>query len=380
MLVLHDPDTLLHKSKEILGSRLIDALECPERIEAIVKSMQEDDKHELVVLEKEGDSEMEKRVRELLESSLAETHDSGYLDHLQTIFERQLENGMVEEDGCVLPECFRMPRGATGSLRDEAPRDVFARAGYYAFDMSSGISKESYTSIIASASLAILGSIKMIESQNSVTSLCRPPGHHCDTKMAGGYCYINNAVIAIEAITRLHRPNPPLNGNSVQHDTKIAVLDIDFHHGNGTQDFFYESKDILYVSIHGENEYPYYSGHTQEIGKGEGQGFNKNHPLPTNSTAEDYLRTLKDAIEEIKDFGASYLVISLGFDTYHLDPLGNFKLETGDYQRIANHIRRELRMPCLILLEGGYVIKDLGGNLVAFLDGWEDAERYGSES
>lgn len=127
MLVLHDPDTLLHKSKEILGSRLIDALECPERIEAIVKAVSDDEKHELVVVEKEG--VMRNRVRELLDECLTGTHDEGYLEHLRTIFEMQLKNEMVGEDGCVLPECFRMPVGATGSMGGAAPRDVFARAG-----------------------------------------------------------------------------------------------------------------------------------------------------------------------------------------------------------------------------------------------------------
>lgn len=246
--------------------------------------------------------------------------------------------------------------------------------------MSSGISKNSYTSILASASLAILGSIKMVESKNSITSLCRPPGHHCDTKMAGGYCYINNAVIAVEAINRLHKSSSQLNGAMKEIDgknPKIAILDIDFHHGNGTQDYFYESSDVLYVSIHGEDEYPYYSGNTREEGRGDGQGFNKNHPLPTRSSAEEYLRMVKVAIGEIGEFDAEFLIVSLGFDTFHLDPLGCFQLETGDYGRVADTIRRELKMPCLILLEGGYVIKDLGGNLVAFLDGWEDAGRDG---
>lgn len=254
------------------------------------------------------------------------------------------------------------------------------RCRYYAFDMSSGISKHSYTSIIASASLAIEGAIRITKGHPTITSLCRPPGHHCDTKTAGGYCYINNAVLAVQALTHLHNPPPhpkKTSPNPSRHSEtpKIAILDIDFHHGNGTQDFFYDSADVLYVSIHGEDEYPYYSGNARETGRGAGQGFNKNYPLPTRSSADDYLRTIRDAVREIKDFGPGYLVISLGFDTFHLDPLGSFKLETGDYRRISWSIRREVDVPCLILLEGGYVVEDLGGNLVAFLDGWEDAER-----
>lgn len=242
--------------------------------------------------------------------------------------------------------------------------------------MSTGISKHSYTSIAASAALAVEGAIRMFEGQKSIVSLCRPPGHHCDTKMAGGYCYLNNAVIAVEAINRLHkaaykRENQPLNDVPAP---KIAILDIDFHHGNGTQDYFYESADVQYVSIHGEDEYPYYSGNSREVGRGAGEGFNFNHPLPTHSSAIEYIRTLNYATENIRDFEAAYLIVSLGFDTFHLDPLGSFKLETADYERIGYAIRRKLGMPCVILLEGGYVVKDLGANLVAFLKGWEGAE------
>lgn len=228
----------------------------------------------------------------------------------------------------------------------------------------------------------------MSAGHKTIVSLCRPPGHHCDTKMAGGYCYVNNAVIAVEAINHLHKfglTGAETSGNTMKdiqdhgdtmkdiQDPKVAILDIDFHHGNGTQDYFYESGHVQYVSIHGENEYPYFSGNAQEVGKGDGQGFNFNYPLPVGSTAETYLKTLNEALSKIRDFDAEYLIISLGFDTYHLDPLGSFKLETKDYRRIAHLIRRRLKMPCLILLEGGYVIKDLGSNFVAFLEGWEDA-------
>lgn len=268
--------------------------------------------------------------------------------------------------------------------------------------MSSGISKGSYTSIIASASLAVEGVIRLREGNNptelspqeqhtingnspeitspptkTVISLCRPPGHHCDTKMAGGYCYINNAVVAVEALNHLHHKPTSLkkaasSTKNDQRDPKIAILDIDFHHGNGTQDYFYTSSKVQYTSLHGENEYPYYSGHKSETGISHGLGYNFNYPLPTRSSAALYLQTLDKAVSNIETFEPEYLIVCLGFDTFFLDPLGGFGLETKDYAGIAGLIRGRLRMDCLVLLEGGYVIEDLGANLLAFVQGWEE--------
>jgi acetoin utilization deacetylase AcuC-like enzyme len=223
---------------------------------------------------------------------------------------------------------------------------------------------------------------RVLDGGKTVVSLCRPPGHHCDTKMSGGYCYVNNAVVAVHAINYLH--NLASNKNSEEAPQldvpKIAILDIDFHHGNGTQDYFYNSDKVLYTSIHGQDEYPYYSGHVIETGAGAGDGFNFNFPLPPRSSASKYLKTLDLALAEIKKFDPKYLVASLGFDTFHLDPLGGFNLDTSDYETIAKRIRSELGgIPCLILLEGGYVIDRLGENLLSFLKGWGKAARYGSD-
>jgi acetoin utilization deacetylase AcuC-like enzyme len=244
LLTLWDPDTLIHQTVELLGSKLIPALESPDRLRAILKSLHGSE-HELRTLEF-GSYTTQERVNRLLHLT-SETHDANYLLHLRSIFQTWLDAGLLKEDGHVLPECFVFPT-ATGKP-PRAPKDPFARAGYYAFDMSSGIMSESYKAIVASANLAcegtdmLSGFARLPNDIDTVVALCRPPGHHCDGQRAGGYCYINNAALAVSTWRSTHT------------DAQIGILDIDFHHGNGTQQIFYADPKVLYVSIHGEDEF-----------------------------------------------------------------------------------------------------------------------------
>lgn len=164
--------------------------------------------------------------------------------------------------------------------------------------------------------------------------------------------------------------NPHLSATS---QLKFAVLDIDFHHGNGTQEMFWRDPNVLYVSIHGEDEFPYYTGAAAETGEPiSAHGANLNLPLATGSSVEQYMEKLDEGIRAIQSYKPDYLLISLGFDTFHLDPLGNFKIMTEDYQKIASTIRSTIDLPTVILLEGGYVIERLGENVLSFLHGWEN--------
>jgi acetoin utilization deacetylase AcuC-like enzyme len=373
MFVLFDPATRLHKAEEFLSGKLMPAWECPARIDSILSSL-ESTNHQVVTIQLAGSDES--RSKDFCDL-VAATHDASYLEHLRTAHSVWVAEGALEPHGSVLPECFPVKRlfnsrSLEGNL-EQPPTDIFARSGFYAFDMSSGIAEETWASVMASANLAYEGVRRLMESGDgkrlkSITALTRPPGHHCTTSMSGGYCYVNNAVVAVEAIKKFAaRKNPP-------YKPKIAILDIDFHHGNGTQDYFYSKRDVLYVSIHGQDEFPYYSGSEQEVGEGEGEGYNLNLPLPCGSSVEQYLEKVKLAVRRIEEHRPDYLVLSLGFDTYMLDPLGAFKLDTEDYAAIAERIRfSDLlgQIPTLILLEGGYVVERLGDNCVAFLDGWE---------
>lgn len=153
---------------------------------------------------------------------------------------------------------------------------------------------------------------------------------------------------------------------------RIAILDVDFHHGNGTQDIFYDDGRVFYASIHGQDEFPYYSGAEDERGIGDATGTNLNLPLPTGSSFEQYQAKLQLAIKAITGFEPELLIVGLGFDTFHLDPLGRFDITTEDYETMARQVRAELQdLPAVILLEGGYSIEHLGANLLSFLSGWE---------
>lgn len=372
MHVLYDPATRLHDTVEFLGAKLMPALECPARIDSILSSL-ESTNHRVVTIQLAA---LDESSSSTFYGLVAETHDANYLQHLRTAHSDWVADGALEPSGSVLPECFPLKRlfsarSLEGSLV-QAPTDLFARSGFYAFDMSSGIAEHTWTSVMASANLAFEGAKRLMEGDDkkltSLMALTRPPGHHCPCTMSGGYCYVNNAVLAVETIKRAAAgKSPPLK-------SRIAILDIDFHHGNGTQDYYYSKKDVLYVSIHGQDEFPYYSGAENETGEGAGQGYNLNLPLPAGSSLAQYLGKLDIAIRRVEQHGADYIVISLGFDTFNLDPLGSFKLDTEDYTTIAQRIRYSdglAHIPSLILLEGGYVVDRLGSNLVAFLDGWE---------
>lgn len=393
MLVLHDPTTFEHRTVELLGAKIIPALESPSRITAILEALSTASQHEVrnVSFEDSGEKWQE-HVGKLLQLS----HDPGYLMYLSTSHAEWVKEGLIQEDESILPECFRIPTALAtfGKGKDlQPPKDVFARPGFYSFDMSSGISKDSWPAIMASANLAIEATKILVpepgpknpteEEVKTVLALCRPPGHHCNTSMAGGYCYVNNVVVAIDSLRcriAAFDKRGPHDDDACQEatSTKIAILDIDFHHGNGTQDAFYTSNSVLYLSIHGEDEYPYYSGFEDELGEGQGQGYNCNFPLKTGSSFEEYMDKLNDALGELAAFQPEYLFVSLGFDTFHLDPLGKFQIETDHYREMAKAIRCSKGangVPCAILLEGGYVIDRLGKNMLSFLEGWEGGEK-----
>jgi acetoin utilization deacetylase AcuC-like enzyme len=176
----------------------------------------------------------------------------------------------------------------------------------------------------------------------------------------GGYCFLNNAAVAAQYLRD--------NGKD-----RVAILDVDYHHGNGTQAIFYDRSDVLVINIHSDpvNEYPYFMGHADENGEGAGVGFNVNLPLPKSTDWQTYAPALKDAINRINGFAADALVLSFGADTYKEDPLGYFKLEKSDFSKIG-HMISALNLPTVTILEGGYAIDDLGENVVTLLNGLEN--------
>jgi acetoin utilization deacetylase AcuC-like enzyme len=207
----------------------------------------------------------------------------------------------------------------------------------------------------AAASVAYTAAQCVLGGTSPVYALCRPPGHHAGRAYYGGYCYLNNAALAARCLAGSGR---------------VAILDIDYHHGNGTQDIFYEEDQVLFVSIHGDGNrcYPYFWGYTDETGRGKGKGANLNLPLPLGAEEDAYMASLAIAVEAIKHQDPSFLVVSLGADTHRRDPLGRFELETRDFERIGRRIGR-IGTPTLVVQEGGYNLSILGESVAAFLQG-----------
>jgi len=234
---------------------------------------------------------------------------------------------------------------------------IDAKLGQYSFDASSPIAEGTWEAAYWSAQTALSALDAVLAGDRAAFALCRPPGHHCGKDYLGGYCYLNNAAIAAEA--------------AAAEGKRVAILDIDYHHGNGTQDIFYARGDVLFVSLHADPrmDYPYFWGHADETGEGAGEGATLNLPLPRGTDLSAYLPALDAALAKIADFAPELLVISYGADTFVGDPISYFTLQTADYAGIAARVAA-LGLPMLVVMEGGYAVDALGANLSSFLSGF----------
>ena len=227
---------------------------------------------------------------------------------------------------------------------------------YYISDTYAPITSGTFDAAKMAVDGVLTGAKMVCGEEKIVYCLCRPPGHHAGKKSMGGYCYFNNAAIGANYLSKFGR---------------VAILDIDLHHGNGTQDIFYQRSDVLYVSIHADPKvkYPYSSGYVSE-----NKESNINYPLPMGTTNQKYLRVFGQALENIRNFGADYLVVSVGFDTYQKDPIGGFNLTTSIFAKLGQGIAN-MNIPILAVQEGGYFVPDFGKNLVSFLSGLTSANK-----
>ena len=198
----------------------------------------------------------------------------------------------------------------------------------------------------------------MLGGGRTAFALCRPPGHHAGADYCGGYCHVNAAAVAAQS----------MRDAGVE---RVAVLDIDYHHGNGTQDIFHDRGDVFYASVHADpaTNYPFYWGHADERGEGPGEGATLNLPLPHGTTFDAFRRAQGAALEAIAAWGAGALVVSFGADTWRGDPISRFALETPDYAVLASNIAG-LGLPTAIVMEGGYAVDALGHNVSSFLSGF----------
>jgi acetoin utilization deacetylase AcuC-like enzyme len=273
-------------------------------------------------------------------------HDRDYVDFLASCWTEWLDSEAIDKS-TLLPATFALRR------HPQKPTSLLGRAGYYIMDLSACIVEGTYQAALASANCALSAAETVANGAPTAFALCRPPGHHAGKDYAGGYCFINNASVA---------------ANWLSSKGTVALLDVDYHCGNGTQDIFFDRADVLTISIHADPnvEYPYYAGYPNETGTGAGLGFHKNFPLEKGTDDARYFAALEEALSLIRKFVPNYLVVSAGMDIYADDPLGTIKVTTQGIGEIGKRIAA-LGLPTVIVMEGGYNNDALGRNIVSFL-------------
>lgn len=282
-------------------------------------------------------------VKHFSERHITAVHDRAFVRYLKTVCTT------LPEDEAVYPYVFPV-RNAS-----RPPKDRATRAGYYCIDTFTPLTHNAFPAARGGVDCALSAASQLLHGQRLAYALIRPPGHHAERALFGGFCYLNNTAIAAHY----------LSGTG-----KVAVLDIDYHHGNGTQEIFYHRPDVLTVSIHGHPRfaYPYFSGFAEERGADSGQGFNLNLPLAEHLTVARYHEALQRAIKRIERFRPDFLVIALGFDTGMGDPTGSWSLRPPDFE-INGRLLGALHLPTLVVQEGGYDTGQLGDYALHFFSG-----------
>jgi acetoin utilization deacetylase AcuC-like enzyme len=280
---------------------------------------------------------------------IAAVHDAGYLRFLETAFERWQSTPMA---GPVV-RTF----GYAVRPMQRRPDAIMGQAGYYLSGEGVPVLAATWHAAKTSAHVAVEGAQRILGGAGEAYALCRPSGHHTYADLAGGFCYLNNAAIAAQVL--------------VSGGAKPAVLDVDVHAGNGTQSILYERDDVFFCSVHGDPRelYPWYAGYPDETGTGRGAGYNLNLPLPAGTENPGYVAAIEAGLEAIRRFGASVLIVSLGFDAHIGDPTANLAVTAEGFRSIGERIG-SFGMPTLLVQEGGYIVEKLGDNLAAFLSGF----------
>ena len=251
---------------------------------------------------------------------------------------------------------------------DLEPVNFTARLGLYSMDNGCPLVEGTWSAAKLAADAAASAAALLLAGEQAAFCCTRPPGHHAGADFMGGYCFLNNAAIAAQALR---------NGGLA----RVALLDVDYHHGNGTQSIFYDRSDVLFVSIHGDpaTEYPFYLGHADERGEGNGEGFNLNLPLAAGTSVDAWFGALEVACERIDRHAADALVVSLGLDTFAGDPISQFNLQDSDFSRLGERLA-QLQLPVVFVLEGGYAAEELGVNAVNVLEGFERGAQLTAKS
>ncbi|MBU3730959.1 MAG: histone deacetylase family protein [Beijerinckiaceae bacterium] len=288
-------------------------------------------------------------------------HADHFIAFLQTAYDefQKLPNAGPE----VLPNIHAYV-GATPALAPRGkprPTGIIGRSGWYVGDLSAVIMQGTWDSALVSAHAAVSAADAVLAGDKAAFALCRPPGHHAYVDRASGFCFLNNAAIAAERLRQKYK--------------RVAILDFDTHHGDGTQAIYYARNDVFFGSVHTDPSayYPHYLGYADETGVDAGEGFNLNRPLLFGSNDADFIAANHDIINAALKCGAEALVISAGWDAHHKDPLSKLKVTTDAYARIGE-IYGKLNLPTVIVQEGGYSLEAIAESARIFTQTFRSAK------
>lgn len=343
MRIVYTPTHAAHAVKhEFDGVRLIPAYEVPERAEAIRAELQARKLGEFV------------GPRSFGMEPVACVHDGAFLSFLESAF-----GAFQAKHGAEVVEAYPSSWPAR-RLRQTPGRDIDGVMGYYCFDTATPVLAGTWAAARDAADCALTAAECVATEEKAAFALCRPPGHHAAQDLYGGYCFFNNAAIAAQWLAG--------------RGARVAILDVDYHHGNGTQEIFYRRRDVLTVSIHADPAwaYPHFLGYADEMGEGAGEGFNVNIPLPYGTAWSAYDDALRGAMAKVAAFGPDFVIVALGLDTFVGDPIAKFQLQQQEYLRLGERLRG-LGPSVLFTMEGGYALRELGAIVANVLEGYRGA-------
>ncbi|WP_193369960.1 histone deacetylase family protein [Pelagibius marinus] len=340
MKTIYSEKHKLHHAKlELINGQMEPAVEMPSRAETVLERVKASELGPVTGPTQHG------------LDPILKVHDAGYVKFLEKAWDLWTAEG---RDYDALPLVWPV-RG----LRQIEPEHIDGKLSYFSFDAGTPITAGTWQAATAAVDVALSGADELHQGATSAFALCRPPGHHAAADFYGGYCFLNNAAVAAQSFIDAGAG-------------RVAVLDVDYHHGNGTQAIFYDRPDVFFASIHGHprQEFPFFLGYEDETGEGAGAGCNANYPLAWGSGFDVWLAALQDACARIAAYGPEAVVVSLGVDTFEKDPISQFKLKSEDYFVIGQTIAR-LGKPTLFVMEGGYAVAEIGVNAVNVLLGFE---------
>ncbi|WP_431023513.1 histone deacetylase family protein [Halomonas sp. H5] len=345
MLTVFSTKHRLHHGCELKDGAISPSFENPQRAETVLARVCSTGLGEVI-----GEREFDR-------GCYVAAHSERYVSFLESAWAQWAATGKTHD---ALPLVWPVRDLAI----DQEPGHIDGKLGFYAMDAGAPITAHTWEAVRGSANVALTAMDAISDRGHPAFALCRPPGHHAAREYMGGYCYLNNAAIAAEHGLR-------------RGAKRVAVLDVDFHHGNGTQNIFYDRDEVFFASLHGDPHvsYPYFSGYANEQGTGKGMGYTANYPLPAGTSWGPYRDALQDALDRIEAFRPDCLVVSLGVDTFEADPISHFRLTSEDFLRLGERIA-SVELPTLFVMEGGYMVDEIGINAVNTLQGFEQRGRH----